>query len=214
MNTRGLLLMFTSFGNTGIKPENKTVKSERMNLKTGTIALIKRFRFVIFFAFVILVLYHANMPAGVKAFKISVSNTQEMLGLIPPVFVFMGLLDAWIPKETFIRYMGENSGIKGILTALFLGSAAAGPLYIAFPIAVLLMKKKAKLAYVLFFLGVWSTTKIPLLLYEISYMGIKFTAIQVAVCIPLFLLFSLVIEKILSEDEKMSLYRKAESEFP
>lgn len=45
-------------------------------------------------------------------------------------------------------------------------------------------------------------------------MGIKFTAIEVAVCIPLFLLFSLVIEKILSADERMSLYRKAESEFP
>ena len=211
MNTQGTA---TNPGNTGIKPENKTIKSRKMSLKTGIIALVKKFRFVIAFTFVIIVLYYADMPAGVKAFKISVSNTQEMLGLIPPIFVFMGLLDTWIPKETFIRYMGENSGLKGILTALFLGSAAAGPLYIAFPIAVLLMKKKAKLAYVLFFLGVWSTTKIPLLLYEISYMGARFTAIQVAVCIPLFLLFSIIIEKILSAEDRESLYRKAELEFP
>lgn len=178
----------------------------------GSIALVKRFRFAIAFAFVIVALYYIDMPAGIKAFNFSFSNMEEMLGLIPPIFVFMGLLDTWVPKETFIRYMGENSGLKGIFTALLLGSAAAGPLYVAFPIAMLLMKKKAKLAYVFFFLGVWSTTKIPLLFYEISYMGARFTAIQVAVCIPLFYIFSLVIEKILSEDNRESLYRKAESE--
>ncbi len=187
---------------------------KKMSLKKRAFSLIKRLRFVIVTSFVIIVLYCVNSPAGLKALEISVSNTQEMLGLIPPIFIFMGLLDVWVPKETFIRYMGESSGLKGILTALFLGSAAAGPLYIAFPIAVLLMKKKAKFAYVLFFLGVWSTTKIPLLIYEISYMGAKFTVIQVAVCIPLILLFSLAIEKILSADERESLYIKAESEFP
>lgn len=158
-------------------------------------------------------MYFIDMPAGIKAFDFSLSNIREMLGLIPPIFIFMGLLDSWVPKEAFIKYMGENSGLKGVFTALFLGSAAAGPLYIAFPIAVLLIKKRARLAYVFFFLGVWSTTKIPLLIYEISYLGIKFTAIQVAVCIPLFFVFSLVIEKILSEDDKELLYRKAESEF-
>jgi len=178
-----------------------------------SVAPVKRFKFVIFFAFIIISLYFTDMAEGIKAFNISLSNTKEMLGLIPPVFVLMGLLDTWVPKETFIRYMGEASGVKGVLTALLLGSAAAGPLYIAFPIAMLLIKKKAKLAYVFFFLGVWSTTKIPLLLYEISYMGARFTAIQIAVCIPLFLLFSLIIEKTLSAEDRETLSRKAESEF-
>lgn len=188
-------------------------RSENKSIKKRASAVVKRFRFAIIFAFVIIALYFTDTAEGIKAFNISLSNTKEMLGLIPPVFVLMGLLDAWIPKETFIRYMGEDSGIKGVLTAILLGSAAAGPLYIAFPIAMLLIKKKARLAYVFFFLGVWSTTKIPLLLYEISYMGVKFTAIQIAVCIPLFLLFSLIIEKTLSVEDKESLSRKAEFEF-
>lgn len=210
----------TNFGNPNTKPTNSsmnsgslTVRSESKSLKTRTSAMVKRFRFVIVFTFVIIALYFTDTAEGIKAFNISLSNTKEMLGLIPPVFVLMGLLDAWVPKETFIRYMGEASGLKGVLTALLLGSAAAGPLYIAFPIAMLLIKKKAKLAYVFFFLGVWSTTKIPLLLYEISYMGARFTAIQIAVCIPLFLLFSLIIEKTISTEEREYLRRKAESEF-
>lgn len=210
----------TNFGNPNTKPTNSsmssgslTARSESKSLKTRTSAMVKRFRLVIVFAFVIIALYFTDTAEGIKAFNISLSNTKEMLGLIPPVFVLMGLLDAWVPKETFIRYMGEASGLKGVLTALLLGSAAAGPLYIAFPIAILLIKKKAKLAYVFFFLGVWSTTKIPLLLYEISYMGARFTAIQIAVCIPLFLLFSLIIEKTISTEEREYLRRKAESEF-
>jgi uncharacterized membrane protein YraQ (UPF0718 family) len=201
--------------NKNIKAVNEILNPVKKVEKSGQIiSLLKRFRFVIAFAFFIIALYLMDRSSGIKAFDISLSNTKEMLSLIPPVFVFMGLLDTWVPKETFIRYMGENSGLKGVLTALFLGSAAAGPLYIAFPISILLIKKKARLAYVLFFLGVWSTTKIPLLLYEISYMGARFTAIQVAVCIPLFLLFSVIIEKILPEEDKESLYRKAELEFP
>ncbi|AKB56090.1 MULTISPECIES: permease [Methanosarcina] len=190
-----------------------TARSENRSIKTRAFAVVKKFRFVIVFAFVIIALYFTDKTEGIKAFNISLSNMKEMLGLIPPIFVLMGLLDAWVPKETFIRYMGEASGLKGVLTALFLGSAAAGPLYIAFPIAMLLIKKKAKLAYVLFFLGVWSTAKLPLLLYEISYMGARFTAIRIAVCVPLFLLFSLIIEKTFSAEEKESLGRKAESEF-
>lgn len=210
----------TNLGNPDINPVNSsmspgslTSRLEGKNVKTRAIVLVNRFRFAIIFAFVIIVLYFTDTTEGIKAFNISLSNTKEMFGLIPPVFVLMGLLDAWVPKETFIRYMGEASGLKGIFTALFLGSAAAGPLYIAFPIAMLLIKKKAKLAYVFFFLGVWSTTKIPLLLYEISYMGARFTAIQIAVCIPLFLISSLIIEKTLSAEDKESLRMKAEFEF-
>jgi uncharacterized membrane protein YraQ (UPF0718 family) len=212
--------MNPNLGNPDAKPANSSVnsgsltaRSEGKSVKTRAILLVKRFRFAIIFAFVIIALYFTDTAEGIKAFNISFSNTKEMLGLIPPVFVLMGLLDAWVPTETFIRYIGEASGLKGVFTALFLGSAAAGPLYIAFPIAMLLIKKKAKLAYVFFFLGVWSTTKIPLLLYEISYMGARFTAIQIAVCIPLFLLSSLVIEKTLSAEDKESLCRKAELEF-
>jgi len=78
-----------------------------------------------------------------------------------PVFILLGLLDAWVPKEMMMTHIGDKSGIKGILLALFLGSAAAGPLYGAFPVAAILMKKGAKFSNVLIFIGAWSTTKIP-----------------------------------------------------
>lgn len=74
--------------------------------------------------------------------------------ILPPVLVLIGLLDVWIPKETFIRHMGQDSGIKGLLFAFLLGSISAGPPIIAFPIAAMLAKKGALYAYILFFVGV------------------------------------------------------------
>ena len=48
-----------------------------------------------------------------------------MILIIPPIFILLGLLDIWVPKQTMVKYMGEGSGLKGILLALFIGSAAA-----------------------------------------------------------------------------------------
>ena len=48
-----------------------------------------------------------------------------MVLVIPPIFVLLGLLDIWVPRSTMIKYMGEGSGLKGIILAIFIGSAEA-----------------------------------------------------------------------------------------
>ncbi|HHV79568.1 MAG TPA: hypothetical protein GXX40_08185 [Firmicutes bacterium] len=63
------------------------------------------------------------------------ANFTEMLCILPPIFVLLGLMDVWVPRETFVKYMGSNSGIVGAMLAILLGAFAAGPLYGAFPVA-------------------------------------------------------------------------------
>ncbi|MBO8168919.1 MAG: permease [Thermoanaerobacteraceae bacterium] len=172
--------------------------------------LLKEYKFTIVLAFVMLGIYLTNNLVGTKAFKITLTNIKEMLSLVPPIFVLIGLLDTWVPKESMIKFMGQNSGIKGIIIAFLLGSAAAGPLYVAFPIAALLLKKGARLAYVLFFLGVWTSTKLPIVLYETVSLGLKFTVIHIGISIPAFLLIAFFIEKIISQDSISLIYQKAE----
>jgi uncharacterized membrane protein YraQ (UPF0718 family) len=58
-----------------------------------------------------------------------------------------------------IKYMGPQSGIKGTLIAFLLGSFAAGPLYGAFPLAAVLMKKGAGFMNILIFIGAWRQRK-------------------------------------------------------
>ena len=133
-----------------------------------------------------------------------------MLLVIPPIFVLLGLLDVWVPREQMMRFMGPDSGLKGGTLAFLLGSFAAGPLYGAFPVAAVLMKKGASFNNILIFIGAWSTTKIPMLLFESSALGPRFALSRLAIDIVGIIVIALAIKAILPEDEVDRLYRQAE----
>ena len=102
--------------------------------------------------------------------------------------------------------MGADLGVIGFLIALLLGSLAAGPLYMAFPIAAILMKKQVKFAYVVFFLGVWSSTKLPLVMYEYTSFGSMFTITHVLLNLIIFFCGSLIIEKVIGKENLKKIY--------
>jgi uncharacterized membrane protein YraQ (UPF0718 family) len=171
--------------------------------------LLKRYKWFIALA-VINILIIVIFPAiGQKSLELTWSNTLEMLSVIPPIFILLGLLDVWVQRETMIRFMGEKSGIIGIVIAFLLGSAAAGPLYAAFPVAGLLLRKGSKFSNVLIFIGAWSTTKIPLLLFEASAMGWQFMLTRFIVDILGIALIAYVIERFMSKDDKVLVYENA-----
>jgi uncharacterized membrane protein YraQ (UPF0718 family) len=173
------------------------------------IDFIKRYKlFLILLGFNILILL-LYPKTGVTSFKLTWSNLIDMMSVIPPIFILLGLLDVWVQKETMIRYMGDGSGLLGIVIAFLLGSAAAGPLYAAFPVAVIFLKKGSKLSNVLVFIGAWSTTKIPLLLFEATSMGWKFMITRLIVDIFGIAIIAYMTEKLLTKKEKTHIYETA-----
>lgn len=174
-------------------------------------ALLKRYRGFIVTAVAIGVLTLINNKIGLKAMSISAYSFKEMLLVIPPVFVLLGLLDVWVPRETMIKYMGEGSGLKGIILSILLGSAAAGPLYGAFPVAAVFMKKGVKFSNILIFIGAWSTTKIPMFLFEIASLGAKFAFTRLLIDIPGIIIIAYVLSKLVSKQEIQKVYENAEN---
>lgn len=152
-----------------------------------------------------------NHQLGVKSLRITGNSVKEMLLVIPPIFILLGLLDVWVPKEIMIKYMGEGSGLKGVLLAIFIGSAAAGPLYGAFPVAAVFMKKDVKFMNILIFIGAWSTTKIPLFLFEIAALGNKFAISRLLIDIPGIIIIAFILSKMVSKREVEKLYENAKS---
>jgi uncharacterized membrane protein YraQ (UPF0718 family) len=110
-----------------------------------------------------------------------------------------------------VRLMGEGSGLKGILLAFFMGSVAVGPLYAAFPVAAVLMRKGASFFNLLVFLGAWSTTKIPLVLFELSSLGPAFALTRLSMNIPIIVIIAVVSSALLKDEEKNALYDAARS---
>lgn len=146
---------------------------------------------------------------GLKAFDSTISGFEQMLLVIPPIFVLLGLLDVWIPRETMVRFMGKGSGLKGAALALLLGSAAAGPLYAAFPVAGMFMKKGASFTNVLLFLGAWSTTKVPMVLFELAAMGPVFTFVRLGLSLIGISIIAIAVNKLTGHSKIARIYENA-----
>ncbi|MHB1485712.1 MAG: permease [Saccharofermentanales bacterium] len=171
---------------------------------------IRRYRAFIITIIITGILLIVNNVIGMRAIGISFYTFKEMLTIIPPIFILLGLLDVWVPREVMIKYMGDDSGIKGVVLAILIGSAAAGPLYGAFPVAAVFMKKGVKFSNILIFIGAWSTTKIPLVLFEASTLGVKFALTRLLIDIPGIIIIAFILSKIMTKDEVAKIYINAE----
>jgi len=170
---------------------------------------LKQYLFFIITLILLGILFIFNFDAGLKATDVVIYSFKEMLLVLPPIFILIGLLDVWIPKETMIRLMGEGSGIKGILLAFLFGTVAAGPLYAAFPVAIVFMKKRVKFSNIIILLCAWGATKIPMLLFEMTALGFKFALLRLAINIPVIILIAYLMGILIKKDEIAAIYEKA-----
>lgn len=65
-----------------------------------------------------------------------------------------------------------------------------------------LLKKGANFSNVLIFIGAWSTTKIPLLLFEASSLGWEFTIVRLIINIVGILVIANITNKMLNKEDK------------
>jgi uncharacterized membrane protein YraQ (UPF0718 family) len=114
-----------------------------------------------------------------------VSYSFEMLRLLPCVFILIGLFDAWVKRDVIEKHLGKESNMWSYVWAILLACPIAGGLLVAFPIAYSLFQKGAKLSIVFTFIGAAAVCRIPMTLFEASFLGIKFSFIRLLISIPL-----------------------------
>ena len=127
------------------------------------------------------------------------SFSLEMLKILPCAFILIGLFEVWVKKETVEKPLGERSGIKGYLWAVLLSSSVVGGLYVAFPVAYSLYSKGAKLGVIFTYLGASAICRVPMGIFEASFLGIKFTTIRLLVSIPLVIISSMILGRYLAK---------------
>ena len=145
---------------------------------------------------------------GQEVARKTADSFMEMLSFIPPVFIILGLLDVWVPREKVVSHLGPTSGVKGLLLAILIGSAAAGPLYGAFPVAAVMMKKGAGFFNVMVFIGAWATLKIPMFLFETQFLGGVFSVTRWLCSFVGIVLIAFLLEKFTSPEEQKAMYSK------
>ena len=166
----------------------------------------RRYKVFLILALVNAVVAVAAPEIGLEAMRKTAGNFMEMISVIPPIFVLLGLLDVWVDRATMMKYTGKGSGVSGLLISFLLGSAAAGPLYAAFPVAAIMLKKGSSLFNVFVFIGAWSTTKIPMLTFEAASLGVAFAGTRLMLSIVGIMIIAFVMDKILSPEQQKEIY--------
>lgn len=166
---------------------------------------LKKYRWVLILLILVLLLVLIVPDTGKKAFSTIIETLIDMLLVIPPIYITFALLDVWVDRDTMIKYMGEGSEIKGTFFAFILGSIGVGPIYIAFPISNMLINKGVTLHNVYIFLGAWCTTKITLVLFECTSLGLKYMLIRLGFNIIGVILVAWLLDKTTTKKEKQAI---------
>ena len=162
--------------------------------------LIKKYRFdlpvIAAFAVFTAVSYYYRYDPGICIFEKNFWGfIKEMLLALPVMFILVGLFDVWVSKEKVQKHIGKASGIKGIMLIMLLAFLQAGPLYAAFPVAYILWVKGTSAQNIFIYLSASSIAKIPMLTFEIGFLGIKFSLLRIALSIPVFIIAGMIMGK-------------------
>jgi len=109
------------------------------------------------------------------------SGGYTLLGVIPlliAAFLIAGLTQVLVSRELVTRWLGAESGWKGIVLACFGGALMPGGPYVYYPITATLMKAGAGLGVMIAFVtakNLWSISRLPL---EFALLGPRLTIIR------------------------------------
>ncbi len=135
------------------------------------------------------------------AFQSSLYYLWEMVQVLPVIFVFTVVIEAWIPKSVIMKGLGEKSGVRGWLLSMALGSLSAGPIYAAFPIGKMLMNKGASVTNLVIILSSWAVIKVPMLANEAKFLGPQFMAVRWVLTVFAIFLMGWIMGKVVRRED-------------
>jgi uncharacterized membrane protein YraQ (UPF0718 family) len=106
------------------------------------------------------------------------------------VAAFLRLL---LPKEVVARWIGERSGVRGLVVATLAGAIIPGGPMTIFPIATALYLSGADRGSTIAFITAWLTIGINrAIVWELSFFGAEFVILRTLVSLPIPILVGLV----------------------
>jgi uncharacterized membrane protein YraQ (UPF0718 family) len=111
------------------------------------------------------------------------SGLMMMLQIVPLlVFAFLmaGMIQVLVPRELVSRWLGAESGWKGILIGCVAGGVMPGGPYVSLPLVAGLLKSGVGVGTGVAFLtswALWAGARLPM---EVGILGPKFTLIRLA----------------------------------
>lgn len=122
---------------------------------------------------------------------------KDMVLILPPAFVLIGLFEVWAKRETVEKHLGRSADVRGYLWSILLAATTVGGTFVAFPVANALYHKGARYSMIITYVTSASLVMIPMSIMEAAILGPVFTSVRILVSLPLVILGSLLVERIL-----------------
>ena len=104
----------------------------------------------------------------------------QMLPLLVFALIVAGMVQVLIPKEWLIKWVGAESGWRGLMIGTIAGGLMPGGPYVSLPLAVGLLRSGAGVGTMVALLTGWSLWAVSRLPMEVGILGWKFTLIRLA----------------------------------
>jgi uncharacterized membrane protein YraQ (UPF0718 family) len=124
--------------------------------------------------------YYRGEGQHVAGLKFALKVTVQIVPLLIFAFIVAGMVEVLVPREALARWIGAESGFKGILLATLAGGVCPGGPYVSLPIVAGLLRSGASIGVVVAFLTSWSLWAVARLPMEVGILGWRVTLIRVA----------------------------------
>ncbi|MFQ6121575.1 MAG: permease [Dehalococcoidales bacterium] len=127
---------------------------------------------------VILIFLSYQRGVHIQGLKASGNMLLQIIPLLIFALIIAGMVQFLIPREIISKWVGVESGFRGILIGTAMGSIAPGGPYVSLPVAAGLLRMGANVGTMVAFLTAWSLLAFSRMPLEIGIMGWKFVLIR------------------------------------
>jgi len=134
-----------------------------------------------FLAVILLIIgYSKGEGQHIAGLKSAMKMTVDILPMLVFAFIMAGMIQTLLPQELLSKWIGEESGIRGILIGTVAGGITPGGPYVSLPLAAGFLRAGAGIGTMVAFITAWSLWAVSRLPMEIGVMGWKFTVVRLA----------------------------------
>ena len=146
----------------------------------------------------LLLSFHKDRKKTKAALMKAWKSFENILPQLLTVLLIIGLLLSFLDTATISRFLGEMSGLLGLLIAAVLGSITLIPGFVAFPLAAALLKAGAGYGQFTMFVPTLMMGGLVTLPMEIKYFGRKLALRRNALALMFAVVISLLMGDIIA----------------
>ncbi len=142
-----------------------------------------------------LVSWIGNFEFGITVWDNFLIFATDMVLILPPAFILIGLFDVWAKNESIEKHFGQTNNPLRFIYSILLASTTVGGTFVAFPLANSLYHKGAKYSSVFTYVTAASLFMIPMTIMEATMLGLTFTLTRLLSSIPFIIGGAIILEK-------------------